>query len=304
AVTAGAAPLPKAKKDLRGLENADQDVNTATGNNAVTENFITTQNIAVASDAVTLNSAQQAAKPLGRASNAVPAQSASAEQQSYAGAAKNAVAAGTTETVTVTQSPSVEVAPLSSSYHGDLQQSQLQAAAAPPQPAARMQAAPPPPQPAFAGEAVSSLSAKSLAQPIHWRISAEGRVERQIGAGSWVLATPPDAAKMRVVAVVGHRVWTGGEGLRLYTSVDNGVTWRLVALAAKRAPALDAGGDAAITGRAAMGGLAKDQRAAGTGGPTSAPAITHIRFSSEETGAIEADNGAQWTTSDSGATWK
>lgn len=273
---------PRGRMALRDMENANEETN------ATADNFITSQNIAAA-NAAALNSAQQSAKPPDRAPNAAPEAAASAQSAVALGSAKRAPAAET-ETVTVSQSPAVEVAPLPSTYRGEIQQSQLQAA--PPQAGSA---------PGFIGGTLSSLSDTPVATLSRWRITADGRVERRSGSGPWVLATPPDSAKMRVVAVVGARVWAGGEGLRLYTSADNGVTWRLVPLAAKPAAASEATGNPAVAGRAAIGGLAKDKNVTAA---ISSPAITHIRFQSGQTGAIEADNGAEWTTTDSGATWK
>ena len=114
--------------------------------------------------------------------------------------------------------------------------------------------------------AVSEASAR-----VHWRISPEGRVERQVGAGPWELELPAELAKMRVVTVYGGNVWVGGDEQRLYRSTDGGTTWTPVVLPGK-----------------------------GTG----AHSIAHVRFTSAAAGVVEAEDGTRWITMDGGATWE
>lgn len=140
---------------------------------------------------------------------------------------------------------------------------------------ARKSAAGPAPaaKPSFMAGAISSnvAVAGTAAALLHWRISSEGRVEREIGAGQWEPMLALEPAKMRVVTVYGRTVWAGGDSQRLYRSTDNGATWSSVALPNKGA----------------------------------APhSIAHILFTSPAAGTVEAEDGTQWTTTDGGASWQ
>ena len=139
---------------------------------------------------------------------------------------------------------------------------------------ARKSAAAPAPaaKPSFIAGAISSNAAVAgpAALP-HWRISPDGRVERQIGAGPWEPMLALEPAKMRVVTVYGRTVWAGGDSPRLYRSTDNGATWSSVALPNKG---------------------------------TAPHSIAHILFTSPAAGMVEAEDGTQWTTTDGGTTWQ
>ena len=139
---------------------------------------------------------------------------------------------------------------------------------------ARTAAAAPAPaaKPSFMAGAISPNAAVTgTAALLHWRISPEGRVEREIGAGQWETMLALEPAKMRVVTVYGRTVWAGGDSPRLYRSTDNGATWSSVALPNKG---------------------------------TAPHAIAHILFTSPDAGTAEAEDGTQWTTTDGGASWR
>ncbi len=115
----------------------------------------------------------------------------------------------------------------------------------------------------------SSASLAPATRP-HWRINSTGQPERSFGDGAWQAVLPREQAKMRVVAVFGAEVWIGGENARLYHSIDNGATWKLVALPSK-------------DGRTHT--------------------IAHVHFQTARAGTLEAEDGIVWTTSDGGVTW-
>jgi hypothetical protein len=123
---------------------------------------------------------------------------------------------------------------------------------------------------ALRGSAMSKATSGTVARP-HWRINENGQPERSFGNGPWQAVLPNELTKMRVVSVSGNDVWVGGENLRLFHSSDNGTTWTLVALPDKN-----------------------DRE----------HAITHILFQTEQTGAVDSDDGTSWTTTDGGVTWK
>jgi hypothetical protein len=118
--------------------------------------------------------------------------------------------------------------------------------------------------------ALASASADSIARP-HWRINEQGQPERAFGNGAWKPVLPGGSAKMRSLAVFEGEVWVGGEKSQLFRSIDNGTSWRVIALPEKE------GAD---------------------------HTIVHIRFSSSQEVTIEAADGTAWATTDGGATWK
>jgi photosystem II stability/assembly factor-like uncharacterized protein len=110
---------------------------------------------------------------------------------------------------------------------------------------------------------------KSLARP-HWRINAQGQVERAFGEGPWTPVMSNVAARMRVVSVFGGEVWVGGEKSLVFRSADGGESWNPVLLPGK-------------------GGMEHT--------------ILHIRFGSGEEIRIEAADGTTWVSADGGTTW-
>ena len=128
-----------------------------------------------------------------------------------------------------------------------------------------------PAAPAFSGIAGGAGVMSGTSARTRWRINGDGRAEKKLsGSGQWQVVLSEEKSKMRVVSVSGDKVWVGGESLRLYSSNDNGATWRSVALPEKAGVRI----------------------------------ITHIRFTSEHVGTVEAEDGIQWTTADGGLTWK
>jgi photosystem II stability/assembly factor-like uncharacterized protein len=127
---------------------------------------------------------------------------------------------------------------------------------------------------AFANNATTHALAKAsttaLARP-HWRINRQGQPERAFGSGPWQSVLPADAPPMRVLATAGADVWTGGDDAQVYHSPDGGQTWSRIALPEKNG----------------MG-----------------HSIAHIQIDSPTNITIRASDGATWTTSNSGASWK
>lgn len=117
--------------------------------------------------------------------------------------------------------------------------------------------------------ALGRASAASIARP-HWRINEQGQPERAFGDGAWQPVLPNGSAKMHTLAVFVGEVWVG-ENAQVFRSLDNGTSWRIVALPDKD----------------------------GTN-----HTIAHIRFNSAQEITIEASDGTAWTTTDGGASWK
>ena len=118
--------------------------------------------------------------------------------------------------------------------------------------------------------AVNKLAKAELPRA-HWRISADGHLERALPGGAWtrVLADQPIA--FRVVATIGPNVWAGGNGGALFHSADQGDSWNKIVLNMKR----------------------QAERSA----------IVSIHFDNAVQGSVTTDSGATWTTSDGGQTW-
>jgi hypothetical protein len=126
---------------------------------------------------------------------------------------------------------------------------------------------------AFAGASPAATADAALSAHAvrpHWRINERGQVERSVGEGAWQPILTNEKSKMRVVSVFDSDVWVGGEESRLYHSADNGTTWNTVTLPNK------------------------DSRE---------HAIAHIRFHTQQAGAVDAEDGTSWTTTDGGRTW-
>ncbi len=114
------------------------------------------------------------------------------------------------------------------------------------------------------------LSKASIVRP-HWRINGLGQPERSFGDGAWQVILPGEQSRMRVVSVFENEIWIGGDNSRLYHSVDNGTNWNPVILPDK------------------------DGRK---------HSIAHIHFQTAQSGTVESDDGAAWTTSNGGSNWR
>jgi Photosynthesis system II assembly factor YCF48/Putative zinc-finger len=105
----------------------------------------------------------------------------------------------------------------------------------------------------------------------HWRVTADGHLERSTASGNWAAVLTDQPAAFRVVSVVGDDVWAGGSGGMLFHSSDGGQTWNKQLLSS---PASVEKG-----------------------------IIVSIRFSDALNGVITTDEGTRWNTSDGGVTW-
>jgi hypothetical protein len=135
-------------------------------------------------------------------------------------------------------------------------------------------ATPPKPGTAFHGSLPSRMMNEVRSAVIthtNWRINDRGRVERSLNDGEWQVVLAAEKSKMRVVSVFGREVWVGGESLHLFYSIDDGTTWDQVTLPNKEG---------------------------------SNAAITQIRFETQQSGTVEAEDGTSWSTNDGGKTWK
>jgi hypothetical protein len=129
-------------------------------------------------------------------------------------------------------------------------------------------------QRAFAGEFARSMHGAFMARPVErprFRISDEGQIERSNEAGAWQPVAVGAAARFRVLSVAGPDIWAGGDHLRLFHSLDNGVTWLEVQL---------------------------------PGSADRTHAIAHIRIEPEHKLMVEADDGTAWRSIDGGVTWQ
>ena len=124
--------------------------------------------------------------------------------------------------------------------------------------------------PALGGAFAKNTNAAFIPGP-RWRINAQGHLERAFSAGQWEPALANETTPMHVVSVAGGTVWAGGENDVVYRSDDEGATWQKIALPEK---------DGAHH------------------------TIVHIRFENASAGAIAAEDGTRWATTDGGATWK
>jgi hypothetical protein len=138
---------------------------------------------------------------------------------------------------------------------------------------------PPKPKTTFHGSLHSAIGGARMMNEVrsadithtNWRINDQGRVERSLNGGEWQVVLAAEKSKMRVVSVFDREVWVGGESLDLFYSIDDGTTWVQVNLPNKE------GNEAAIT---------------------------HIRFQTQHSGTVDAEDGTSWSTSDGGKTWK
>jgi len=123
-----------------------------------------------------------------------------------------------------------------------------------------------------AGVLGATLSANraAVAAP-HWRISADGHLERSTSPGEWTQALSDQPVSFRTVAVIGSQVWAGGSDGALFHSSDAGEHWTQVALIADGQP----------------------ERGA----------VQSIRFDTPSQGRVITEAGATWSTTDGGKTW-
>jgi Putative zinc-finger len=106
----------------------------------------------------------------------------------------------------------------------------------------------------------------------HWRISTDGNLESNSGAGTWTLALSQPGSRFTIVAIIGEAVWAGGTHGSLWRSVNNGASWTQISL-----PGITPGSDVAIA---------------------------KIDFRDLRNGHVATDDHRSWTTTDGGATWR
>jgi photosystem II stability/assembly factor-like uncharacterized protein len=111
---------------------------------------------------------------------------------------------------------------------------------------------------------------RAAAAPARWRISANDELQRAVEGGEWQTVLSPANVRFHAVAVMGENVWAGGSQASLFHSGDDGASWEQVKL-----PRRD----------------------------LSAPTITRIEFEDALHGAVVADDGTAWLTSDGGRSW-
>ena len=127
---------------------------------------------------------------------------------------------------------------------------------------------------AGAGQPAGASSINSVVQRImhaHWRITADGHLERALAGSAWTRVLAEQSVSFRVVAVTGNDVWAGGGDGALFHSADGGEHWNKVVLSA--------------------------------GGQLEHGAVVSIHFDTALQGSVSADSGATWSTADGGQTW-
>jgi hypothetical protein len=118
-----------------------------------------------------------------------------------------------------------------------------------------------------------TLGKKKLAPPTRWMLSADGALLRSTDAGkNWQIVPFEDSRVFHAVAVVGSRVWVGGQGGALYYSGDDGSQWQR------------------LTPSAAGVALSED--------------ISNLAFQDVLHGSLTTAGGQTWTTSDGGHSWQ
>ncbi|MGB8887416.1 MAG: YCF48-related protein [Candidatus Korobacteraceae bacterium] len=111
----------------------------------------------------------------------------------------------------------------------------------------------------------------SIAPPAHWRITADGHLERSAAADTWTRVLADRPVVFRAVAVVLNDIWTGGDNGALFHSIDGGNNWSQVVLSADGRPETSA--------------------------------VVSIQFDDVWHGSVATQAGSRWTTSDRGQTW-
>lgn len=120
------------------------------------------------------------------------------------------------------------------------------------------------------GATINTL-AKAALPGAHWRISADGHLERALPGSAWTRVLADQPVAFRVVATVGSNVWAGGNGGALFHSTDSGESWNRIALSSN--------------------------------GQAERSAVVSIHFDNAVRGSVSAASGATWVTSDGGRTW-
>jgi photosystem II stability/assembly factor-like uncharacterized protein len=117
-----------------------------------------------------------------------------------------------------------------------------------------------------------SIGKKKLAPPTRWMLSPEGALLRSTDAGkNWQTVPFTSVVVFRAIAVVGPKVWVGGQGGALYYSPDDGNQWTRLLPAA--------------------GVILNDD-------------ISKLAFHDALHGSLTTAAGQTWTTSDGGHSWQ
>lgn len=116
---------------------------------------------------------------------------------------------------------------------------------------------------------------KSLASQssgVLWRVSSSGQLQQSSDAGrNWRTAFGEHPSKFRSVASSGAIVWAGGDDGALWSSLNNGVTWR------KLAPSVD--------------------------GHSPRGSVENIQLAAPKNVTFTTSAGETWNSSDGGITW-
>lgn len=116
---------------------------------------------------------------------------------------------------------------------------------------------------------------KSLASHssgVLWRVSSSGELQQSTDSGhNWRTALGEHPSKFRSVASAGAIVWAGGDDGALWSSLNNGVTWR------KSAPSVD--------GHSPRGN------------------VENIRLAAPKNVTFRTSAGETWSSSDGGTSW-
>ena len=115
-----------------------------------------------------------------------------------------------------------------------------------------------------------SLASQSTA--MLWRVSSSGELQQSTDAGhNWRTALGEHSSKFRSVASSGAIVWAGGDDGALWSSLNNGVTWR------KSAPSVE--------GHSPRGNL------------------ENIRMAGPKNVTFRTSAGETWSSTDGGVSW-
>lgn len=105
-----------------------------------------------------------------------------------------------------------------------------------------------------------------------WRVSSSGELQQSTDAGhNWRTALGEHPSKFKAVASAGATVWAGGDDGALWSSLNNGVTWR------KLAPSVD--------GHSPRGN------------------VENIRLAAPKNVTFRTSAGETWSSPDGGINW-